>query len=337
LKKLGPKGPDNAPSSAAGAKKLVLYVEDEVENRDVTELRLRDRFELVWAATDREACSMVQKHSDRLYAILMDIQLKGSQLDGIQLTKLLRGEPLSGVPQHAQGLPVLDVPIIFVTAYGSRYTEDQLLAVGGTAVVTKPVDFVDLTLALANSRARSVLRKLDPPRLDRFAKDTLTGVFNDKYFQTSITTELSLAPRGPLGLLLIEIDALDKYSERLGPSQGDRLLRQIGSVLDDKLEGAKLKVRGRATDVVCRYGSGFAILMPSIDVAMVRARAESIRAAIEEYPFTGREEQPGRAVTVSIGAACLPHHATGKDDLIEAAALALSTAKRARNHVEMPK
>jgi CheY-like chemotaxis protein len=138
-------------------------VEDEAENRDVTELRLRDRFELVWAATDREACSMVHKHADRLYAILMDIQLKGSQLDGIQLTKLLRGEPLSAVPPHAQGLPTLDVPIIFVTAYGSRYTEDQLLAVGGTAVVPKPVDFVDLTLALANARAESVLRKLGGP------------------------------------------------------------------------------------------------------------------------------------------------------------------------------
>lgn len=337
MKKIAPKGPDNAPSSSEGARKLVLYVEDEVENRDVTELRLRDRFELLWAATDREACSMVQKHGEKLYAILMDIQLKGSQLDGIQLTKLFRGEPLSGVPQHAQGLPVLDVPIIFVTAYGSRYTEDQLLAVGGTAVVTKPVDFVDLTLALANARARSVLRKLDPPRLDRFARDTLTGAYNDKYFQTAITTELSLSPKGPLGLLLIEIDALDKYSDRLGVAQGDRLVRQIGSVLLDKLEGVKLKVRGRATDVVCRYGAGFAILMPSVDPAMVRARAESIRTAIEEYPFTGREEQPGKAVTVSIGAACLPQNAASKDDLVEAATSALATAKRARNRVEMPK
>lgn len=337
MKKIGSKGPENAPSSSGGARRLVLYVEDEVENRDVIELRLRDRFELLWAATDREACSMVQKHGERLYAILMDIQLKGSQLDGIQLTKLFRGEPLSGVPPHAQGLPALDVPIIFVTAYGSRYTEEQLLAVGGTAVVTKPVDFVDLTLALANARARSVLRKLEPPRPDRFAKDTLTGAFNDKYLQTAITSELSLAPKGPLGLLLLEIDALDKYSERLGPAQGDRLLRQIGSVLLDRMEGAKLSVKGRATDVVCRHGSGFAILMPKADQAMVRARAESIRSAIEEYPFTGREEQPGRAVTVSIGAACLPQNAAGKDDLILAAATALSAAKRAKNRVEMAK
>lgn len=339
MKKLGPRGLDVAPpSSDGGSKKLVLYVEDEAENREVTELRLRDRFELVWATNDREACSMIQKHHERLYAILMDIQLKGSQLDGIQLTKLLRGEPLSGTPQHAQGLPVLDIPIIFVTAYGARYTEEQLLAVGGTHVVTKPVDFVDLTLALANARARSVLRKLDPPRLDRFAKDSQTGLFNDKYFQTALSTELSLSPKGPLGLLLVEVDAFDKYCERLGQAQGDRLLRQVGSMLVDKLEGVKLKVRGRATDVVCRYGNGFAILMPSVDQAMVRARAESIRTGVEEYPFTGREEQPGRAVTVSIGAACLPLNAATKEELVEAATAALAASKRVgRSRVEMAK
>jgi diguanylate cyclase (GGDEF)-like protein len=337
LKKLGSKTPDLAPPPPGGARKLVLYVEDEAENRDVTELRLRDRFELLWATSDREACSMIQRYHDRLYAILMDIQLKGSQLDGIQLTKLLRGEPLSGVPQHAQGLPVLDVPIIFVTAYGTRYTEEQLLAVGGTAVVTKPVDFVDLTLALANARARSVLRKLDPPRLDRSAKDAATGVFNDKHFQTALSTEVSLSPRGPLGLLLIQIDALDKYTERLGSTQADRLLRQIGSLLADKLDGVKPRVRGRGTDVVCRYAGGFAILMPSADPGMVRARAESIRSAIEEYPFTGREEQPGRAVTVSIGAACLPQHGAGKEDLLATASLSLAAAMRFRNRVEMPR
>jgi diguanylate cyclase (GGDEF)-like protein len=337
LKKLGPKGPEAPPASSDGGKKLVLYVEDEAENREVTELRLRDRFELLWASNDREACAVIAKHHERLYAILMDIQLKGSQLDGVQLTKLLRGEALAAVPPHAQGMPVVDVPIIFVTAYGASYSEEQLIAVGGTHVVTKPVDFVDLTLALANAHARSVLRKLDPPRVDRFAlKDPLTGLFNDKHFQTALVTEISLSQRRALGLLLIDIDSLAKYNERCGQSQGDRLLRQVSALLTDKAEGAMVKVRARVTDTVYRYGGGFAIIMPGAEAAAVRARAESIRAAIEEFPFAGREGQPGGAVTVSIGAAVLTQTSTGKDALIEAASQALAQAKRTgRNHVEM--
>jgi diguanylate cyclase (GGDEF)-like protein len=335
LKKLEPKGPEAPPASSDGGKKLVLYVEDEVENREVTELRLRDRFELLWATNDREACAMIAKHHERLYAILMDIQLKGSQLDGIQLTKLLRGEALAAVPPHAQGMPVVDVPIIFVTAYGARYSEEQLIAVGGTHVVSKPVDFVDLTLALANAHARSVLRKLDPPRVDRFAlKDPLTGLYNDKYFQTALVTEISLSQKRALGLLLIDIDSFAKYNERCGQSQGDRLLRQVSALLTDKAEGAKVKVR--LTDVVCRYGGGFAIIMPGAEAAAVRARAESVRAAIEEFPFAGREGQPGGAVTVSVGGASLTQTSTGKEALIEAAMQALATAKRTgRNHVEI--
>src|SRR5262249_20735406 len=96
-----------------------------------------------------------------LYAILMDIQLKGSKLSGTELTQLFRGElPGEARPTFASDLPLVTAPIIFVTAYGEAYTEEQFRAMGGDRVINKPVHFVKLTLALANARARDVLRTL---------------------------------------------------------------------------------------------------------------------------------------------------------------------------------
>src|SRR5437879_271730 len=96
----------------------ILYVEDEDENWTVAELRLRGRFHMVRAATDEEACQAVRDHGHSLHTVLMDIQLKGSQLDGIKLCRLFRGA-LEGadLPPYARGCPTITAPIIFVTAY----------------------------------------------------------------------------------------------------------------------------------------------------------------------------------------------------------------------------
>ncbi len=140
--------------------KRIVYVEDEDANWEVAELLLKKKFELTRARNAREACVAIPAIAD-LYAILMDIQLSGSDLDGIELTRLLRGTlPQEKRPSYALGLPVSGVPIIFMTAYGARYTEDDLIKVGGNMLVTKPVDFVKLSLGLASVSLKNVYRHL---------------------------------------------------------------------------------------------------------------------------------------------------------------------------------
>ncbi len=143
--KLASKGPERR-------RELLLYVEDEPENRDVAELRLRRSYDLVLAATDEECCRIVKERGHELAAILMDIQLKGSALDGIALVKLIRGTlPTTNLPAFARDVPVLaSTPILFVTAYGARYSEPELRAAGAQRLVSKPVNFSELTLALVD-------------------------------------------------------------------------------------------------------------------------------------------------------------------------------------------
>src|SRR4051812_7507392 len=163
MKKIGPARPIQEPGGVA--KPTLLYVEDEDENWHVTEMRLRDRYHLVRAVDDQEACRLAREVGPKLYAVLMDIQLKGSRLDGIQLCRLFKGklstDQRRDLPPYAADVPELQAPLFFVTAYGARYQEDELKAAGGTWLITKPVDFVRLTLALANVSAKAAFHQLD--------------------------------------------------------------------------------------------------------------------------------------------------------------------------------
>jgi serine phosphatase RsbU (regulator of sigma subunit) len=143
-------GPVPLRQRASGAE-MVVYVEDDADNWRVTRARLRRRFRLVWAKTSREACEVIEANGDRIFAVLMDIELKGSELDGIQLARLIRGTlDREALPAYARSVPVLPkVPILFVTAYGPQYPEAELLAAGGNRRLTKPVDFAELSLALS--------------------------------------------------------------------------------------------------------------------------------------------------------------------------------------------
>ena len=126
----------------------ILYVEDVDENFDVVQLRLGRAYSLTRAATDKEACAAL-KQPDGFYAVLMDIELAGSRLNGIQLTRLIRGKlPAAERPDYAAAVPVSEVPVLIVSAYGTTYRTAELLAAGADDVLAKPVDFTRLSLAL---------------------------------------------------------------------------------------------------------------------------------------------------------------------------------------------
>jgi CheY-like chemotaxis protein len=131
----------------------VLYVEDDDENWQVAQLRLEPDFETVRARDAQQACSLLRTRASDFMVILMDIELRGSDLNGIELTELLRGKRLNKeLPDYARGLPTFTAPIIFVTAHNARYTDVELMLFGADRVIPKPVNFETLTFALQSIR-----------------------------------------------------------------------------------------------------------------------------------------------------------------------------------------
>jgi diguanylate cyclase (GGDEF)-like protein len=135
---------------------------------------------------------------------------------------------------------------------------------------------------------------------------------------------------------LLDVDHLKAYNDRWGRAQGDTLIRHIAMLLGSSVDPGMSRARGRTPEVACRYGGGeLALLLVDADLEATRSRAEAFRKAIQSHAFAGREGQPGRVVSVSIGVAAFPQCASRQEQLVESAERALRQAKLAgRNRVE---
>lgn len=147
LKRLARPLPRGAPS---GQLSKILYVEDEDANWQVTELHLRGKYDLKRAANSTEALASIEREHFDL--ILLDIQLAGSDLDGIQICHAIRAGLRPGIPRRES---IMKTPIVFVTAYSARYDKPALIETGGDDVVTKPVDYTRLLLVSSRLLVRS--------------------------------------------------------------------------------------------------------------------------------------------------------------------------------------
>lgn len=148
------------PGRASQPVDTLLYVEDDDENWDVAEYRLGRAYTMLRAATSEQACNIVRERGPGLSAILMDIELRGSDLNGIELTELFRGKCLNrALPAYALNLPPVTQPILFVTAHGARYTDVQLMLFGADKVILKPIDFSALSLAVSSLQLARASRR----------------------------------------------------------------------------------------------------------------------------------------------------------------------------------
>jgi len=158
--------PDSGRPASDGARRRILYVEDDVDIFRVTHHKLRSKYDLVAAVNDAEACRALTDPGEGFHAVLMDIDLRGSALDGLQLIKLMRGTlPASEMPAYARGVPVSQTPVIILSASADSYREQDLIDLGADRALCKPVDFVDLTLTLAQLNLRQARRSFRPPAM----------------------------------------------------------------------------------------------------------------------------------------------------------------------------
>jgi diguanylate cyclase (GGDEF)-like protein len=170
-------------------------------------------------------------------------------------------------------------------------------------------------------------------------KDGLTGVYNHRFFQESLSAELARAARHQhsVGLLFIDVDYFKNFNDMAGHQAGDAVLRQLGKMLNNSGESPDYRYSGRCSDITARYGGEeFVVILPETSKESSTIRGERIRMMIEEYPFEMREVQPEKKITASIGVSVYPDDALTKQTLIKVADEALYVAKRnGRNQVQI--
>lgn len=156
----------------------------------------------------------------------------------------------------------------------------------------------------------------------RASTDGLTRVYNRRYFYRRLEEELERSRRygPPCALIMLDVDDFKMYNDRYGHLAGDDLLRELASLLKDAV---------RQVDIVARYGGDeFAMILPETDVHQGSSVAERLRQTVSSHAFALREAEQDAHITLSVGVAAFPTHATEVEALVDAADRALLAAKR---------
>ncbi|NLJ81357.1 MAG: diguanylate cyclase [Firmicutes bacterium] len=134
-------------------------------------------------------------------------------------------------------------------------------------------------------------RKEMEERLNRLVyQDSLTGLYNRRYFQQQLERLGSDGDSLPLSIIIGDVNGLKIINDSLGHLEGDQVLKSIARVM---------RAVSRGGDIVARWGGDeFAMLLPRTGLA----EAEEICALIEKENL--KINTKGPAASIGLGAVC---------------------------------
>ena len=149
--------------------------------------------------------------------------------------------------------------------------------------------------------------------------DHLTQVANRYHFEMHLKKSVRVAKRYHrlFAVLFVDVDNFKQVNDTLGHKAGDALLKKIATMMRDCV---------REEDFVARIGGDeFAIILHQINnIEEVAVIAEKI---ICRFNAPVKSLQRRTKVSLSIGVACYPDHATDSESLMKNADAALYAAK----------
>jgi len=177
-------------------------------------------------------------------------------------------------------------------------------------------------LSLIGSQLTLIIEKIDLFEETRRLSitDSLTGLFNSRYFYQALDKEIARAERYEqvFSLAIFDIDDFKILNDTYGHQAGDEVLRKIAAVLLHE---------SRETDIVARYGGEeFVIIFPNTPKNDALAVAERILKGVEVLSLL---DTLGEDVTVTMsgGISSFPDDGSSVNDLLYRADMAMYRAK----------
>ena len=244
--------------------------------------------------------ALISLRRTRPHLVVVDVDLKG-----------IRAEELARSLTQAQG----GVAVILVgDEAASLDRRSAAIAVGAFDYFQMPAE---LPLLIARTSQLVALKQTVDRLRAEADRDYLTGLSNRRRFRTALGQEVERWRRYnvPCALVLVDIDHLKKINDKHGHSAGDRVIRHVASALMEL---------SRDNDTGARLGGEeFALLLAGADDARGLAAAERLRHVVSATSVEGIG-----TITISLGVAACPSHATTERTLYAASDAALYSAKR---------
>lgn len=264
---------------------LILIVDDEPNNVDILEKRLRaSGFQTITASNGADALRIAQtEHPD---LVILDVMMPG--MSGHEVCQQLKSMESTA-----------DIPVLFLSARVEVDDRVEGLKLGAADYMTKPFHFKELVARLETILEHSqALRKIK----EEYVKlreisivDNLTGLYNRQYLMERLEEESNRAKRYkyPVSCLMIDIDFFKSINDQYGHLAGDDILADVALVLKNST---------RVVDLVARFGGEeFTIFLPQTGSSGAEVVAKKIHENLAVFDFTINGQSV--PVTVSIGIA----------------------------------
>ena len=225
-----------------------------------------------------------------------------------------------------------DIPVIMLSASRKEFV-DKLKGfnIGASDYLIKPFDGSELlariNVFLKIQELQNELKKKNALLEQLSITDTLTGLYNRRYFYEHINMHTAHVKRHPgaFGCLMIDIDHFKSINDTYGHDVGDKILKSVSGIMTKEM---------RSGEVLARFGGEeFIVCLCEVNEKEAVVAAERMRKAVEDANLA-EDDNPVK-ITISIGVVIYPQQGLeNSDNVIKAADEALYHAKETgRNKV----
>ncbi|MGO9377941.1 MAG: sensor domain-containing diguanylate cyclase [Dissulfurispiraceae bacterium] len=289
---------------------------------------------------DAEKCSLMMPHDKEMLEVRAAKGINRWLMENVRVRK---GEGISG-KVYQQGLPVLINGEAAIRKYGteprSHYktssslslplkVADEVIGVLNLSDKRSGVSFAQSDISLLSPfmlQASTILKLcICNDTLEEMKKlsmtDSLTGLFNRRYFDIRLEEEFLRAKRYNLilSLAILDIDDFKPFNDTEGHIAGDTMLKEVAYIMTCAV---------RSHDILARFGGEeFAIIMPQTPKAEAFRVSERIRENIKRNIKPTWKKYHKKQLTLCSGVATYPGCGPLKEELIRCADKALYQAK----------
>lgn len=153
-------------------------------------------------------------------------------------------------------------------------------------------------------------------------KDSLTGLYNRKFFYDALRDRLAKASRETrMAVCYIDLNGFKRINDHLGHAIGDELLRYVSRCMEDSLE---------PEDIVARMGGDEFVIWTRLEED--DGLTQKIERIIDRFNKSLDIFNHRINISLSIGAALYPEHGCNAEELIKKADLAMYEVKQEKRN-----